>query len=75
MKGWGRFSDHSGSASEFLRVTQNKIISNEECSGYFGVFVSNDTMCTETYQSISGTCRGDNGSPLVRLCQIFDLCF
>ncbi|KAG5676876.1 hypothetical protein PVAND_006682 [Polypedilum vanderplanki] len=65
IAGWGRFSDWTGDASEVLRVTRNHVVDNEKCHERFGILTSNRTMCLETLQFQSSSCRGDQGSPVV----------
>jgi secreted trypsin-like serine protease len=47
-----------------LRISRNKVISNEECEESFGNFVRNATLCLETESTGSSSCRADHGGPV-----------
>lgn len=65
VSGFGQYCDKCGS-SQKLRFTQNRILSNEDCSRSFGYSgIPRDThICTATSETKSGVCRGDSGGPL-----------
>lgn len=65
VTGWGRISDYSSETSEFLRGTQNNIITNVLCTATYGPSVIASTICMATIGG-RGTCIGDNGGPLTR---------
>jgi secreted trypsin-like serine protease len=62
VSGFGQICDHCQSTS-ILRYTENRVMSNEECSGSY-MRLDESHICTSTAESYSGTCRGDSGSPL-----------
>lgn len=63
VAGYGRYCDSCGSSS-VLRYTKNRIISNDECSSFVGLFPSPTQICVSTAENKSSTCRGDSGGAL-----------
>lgn len=63
MKGWG-CTEGGGSVTKQARELSLPIMSNSECSHYFGV-VSEEKICAGFTNHAKGICRGDSGGPLV----------
>lgn len=63
VAGYGRFCDNCGSSS-VLRYTTNRIISNDECSSFVGLYPSTTQICVSTAENKSSACRGDSGGAL-----------
>ncbi|CAO1428289.1 unnamed protein product [Diamesa hyperborea] len=61
--GWGFTSEVSRSLSEFPNVAVNRVISNAQCAGTFGQFITPTHMCMAT-EGGRGTCTGDSGGPM-----------
>ncbi|KAF2898993.1 hypothetical protein ILUMI_07180 [Ignelater luminosus] len=61
--GWGRPSDMSSTITDILRHATDKIISNDECKGFFNSVVES-TVCLNGYNGRSA-CVGDSGGPLM----------
>ncbi|XP_070504721.1 brachyurin-like [Chironomus tepperi] len=66
IAGYGRYCDSCGSSS-ILRYTKNRIISNDECSTFAGLFPSSTQLCVSTAVNKSSACRGDSGGALTIL--------
>ncbi|XP_063599851.1 chymotrypsin BI-like [Penaeus indicus] len=60
--GWGKPSDAANGISDVLRQVTVPVISNTECSLYFGT-IGNGNICISTTGGHS-TCNGDSGGPL-----------
>lgn len=62
--GFGLTSDEPGSVASYkLKYVEMPVISNQECMSYFGEFIIDSKVCTNT---ISGsTCGGDEGAGLI----------
>ncbi|CAO1428280.1 unnamed protein product [Diamesa hyperborea] len=61
--GWGFTSETSRSLSEFPKVAVNRVISNAQCAGTFGQFITPTHMCMSS-EGGRGTCTGDSGGPM-----------
>ena len=61
--GWGFTSDISRSLSEFPKVAVNSVITNAQCAGTFGEFITPTNICMST-EGGRGTCTGDSGGPM-----------
>ncbi|KAF4521950.1 hypothetical protein B566_EDAN009478 [Ephemera danica] len=63
--GWGRTSDSSTELSPVLKYADVLVISNEQCTEYFGTELMDDSkICIETSGGTNGVCGGDSGGPL-----------
>jgi trypsin len=65
VSGFGQHCDDCGS-SQFLRFTENRVMSENECAEYFGVgtIPSETQLCLSTMETKSSNCRGDSGGPV-----------
>lgn len=65
VSGFGQYCDDCGS-SHVLRFTQNRVMSNDDCSKQFNfnAIPSDTQICLTTADTKSGNCRGDSGGPL-----------
>ncbi|XP_046448012.1 brachyurin-like [Daphnia pulex] len=65
VAGWGTTSDGSYTLSPVLREVTVPVISNTQCSNYYGsAVITSKVMCTTGMLS-RGPCNGDNGGPLI----------
>ncbi|GAB1602015.1 trypsin-like [Argonauta hians] len=63
MSGWG-CTQSGGTVTKHAQELTMPIMSNAECSRYFGQ-VSSDKICAGFNNMAKGICRGDSGGPLV----------
>nr|CAH0103335.1 unnamed protein product [Daphnia galeata] len=65
VAGWGTTSDGSSNLSPVLREVTVPVISNSQCSSFYGtLFITNKVMCTNGVLN-RGPCNGDSGGPLI----------
>ncbi|XP_065336328.1 brachyurin-like [Cloeon dipterum] len=62
--GWGRPSDADPNISPELKYVDVTIMSNAECSSYFGSTITANHICIDTAGGSGGVCNGDSGGPL-----------
>ncbi|XP_047106408.1 brachyurin-like [Schistocerca piceifrons] len=63
VSGWGRTTDN-GASSDTLQYTTLNVMSNTQCSQYFGGPILDFTLCA-VGSSGQSTCNGDSGGALV----------
>ncbi|CAB3364405.1 Hypothetical predicted protein [Cloeon dipterum] len=63
--GWGLSYDFAPNLSDELRFVNVTVMSNYECSTYFGPNIVPCQMCIDTKFGSSGICSGDSGGPLI----------
>ncbi|KAK4874414.1 hypothetical protein RN001_013774 [Aquatica leii] len=66
VSGWGKTSDVLNEVSPILNFVQINSISNEDCDKYYGVQVTDGTLCCKGKPAHS-SCHGDSGGPLVKI--------
>lgn len=63
MKGWG-CTEVGGSVTKMAQEIDLPIMSNHQCSQYFGK-LNSSKICSGFFKHAKGLCKGDSGGPLV----------
>ena len=62
--GWGKLSDASPGASEYLFEAEGReVMANDQCARTYGSTITDGHLCIDTGDH-SGVCSGDSGGPL-----------
>ncbi|XP_968854.2 brachyurin [Tribolium castaneum] len=64
--GWGQTSDEDAGLSDKLKFVTVTSLTNDECRLVYGNQITDQMVCVEGNYN-EGSCKGDTGSPLVRV--------